>query len=270
MLRRTPWAILSILVSLASSSLVEAGFAWSYDDFDYVLEGYVSPEGLVDYEGLTSDRTALDRFVEALGRTSPDSHPDLFTTEAERLAYWMNAYNALMLKRVVDAWPIDSVRQIKPVYGVFWMEKHTLGGERWTLRGLENKIIRRRFRDPRIHFAINCASTGCPALPTRAWRPDTLDADLDKATRRFIANPDKVWIDREAGVIHLSRIFEWFTEDFTGWLDGRGIAHTNGVLDYVLRYLPEGQRVGLDTARFEVEWIDYDWSVNDANIHPVR
>jgi hypothetical protein len=218
----------------------------------------------VDYEGLTRDRAALDRFVEALGRSSPDSHPGLFPTAADRLAYWMNAYNALMLGRVVDAWPVGSVREIKMAYGVFWMEKHTLGGQRRTLRGLENKIIRRRFGDPRIHFAINCASAGCPALPRRAWRPETLEADLEAASRRFIADPDNVRIDRESGVIHLSEIFKWFTEDFTDWLDGRGIQYANGVVDYVWRYLPEQQREGLDPAQLRIKWIDYDWSINAA------
>ena len=77
-------------------------------------------------------------------------------------------------------------------------------------------------------------------------------------------------IDRAAGVIHLSKIFEWFTADFTGWLDGRGIAHTNGVVDYVLPHLPEIQRVDLDAARLRVEWIEYDWSINAANARPAR
>lgn len=242
-----------------------AAESWSYADLDSVLQRYVSEDGRVDYPGLVGDHGPLDRFVEALARSSPDNRPELFPTEADRLAYWMNAYNALMLARVVQAWPVESVKKIKPLYGVFWAERHTLGGERWTLRGLENKVIRKRFRDPRIHFAINCASAGCPALPRLAWRPETLEVDLEAAARRFVADPEKVLVDEEAKVIRLSSIFKWFEEDFTGWLADRGIDHPNGVLDYVAIYLPEERRARFDPSRFRVVWMEYDWGIN---LHP--
>jgi hypothetical protein len=259
MFRRTIGSI--VLFSLAWVGGARAD-SWSYADLDHVLGRYVSEDGLVDYHGLASDHGPLDRFVEALARSSPDNRPDLFSTEADRLAYWMNAYNALMLARVVEAWPVESVREIKPLYGVFWAERHTLGGERWTLQGLENKVIRKRFRDPRIHFAINCASAGCPALPAQAWRPETLDADLDAAARRFVADPEKVAVDERAGVIRLSRIFKWFEKDFTGWLEDHRIDHPNGVVDYVARYLPEERRDRFDPSRLRIEWMDYDWAIN--------
>jgi hypothetical protein len=254
----------ALLATLATSTLAAA---WDDADLDRVLGRYVDDEGFVDYEGLVAHRAPLDRYVEALGRTSPDSDPDRFPTREDRLAYWMNAYNALMLHRVVEAWPIGSVREIRAAYGVFWREKHRLGGEKWTLRGLENKIIRDRFDEPRIHFAINCASRGCPALPRRAWRPETLDADLEAAARRFVADESNVRFDFERRVVELSSIFKWFDKDFTRWLDARGIEPRHGVLTWVVRYLPEPaggvewpSADALDD--WTVEWIPYDWSVN--------
>jgi len=163
------WAVVLPVLLAVVPATAGTDTAFPYDDLDAVLDRHVSDDGLVDYDSLSGDRGPLDRFVAALGRVSPDNHPERFDSDEARLAYWMNAYNALMLRRVVDAWPIASVKKIKPAYGVFWMEKHDLGGERWTLRGLENKVIRDRFDEPRIHFGINCASASCPALPRRAW-----------------------------------------------------------------------------------------------------
>ncbi len=255
-LYRSLLTLVLVTLSLLSCHGTEAGDeSWTYDDLDYVLEQHVSAEGRVDYAGLVGDSTRLERFVEALGRVSPDSHAGLFPTRDDRLAYWINAYNALMLKRVVDAWPIDSIKQIKPAFGVFWLESHRLGGKSFSLRKLENRIIRRRFKEPRIHFAINCASAGCPALRNRAWRPETLEADLEDAAAAFMRDPRNVQIDREQGAVRLSSIFKWFEGDFTM------SPQIPELLDYVARYHPELQ--GRDPGDpLRVEWVDYDWSLN--------
>jgi hypothetical protein len=261
-------ASLSILLLLAASggALADepapAAAVWSYDDLGAVLRRYVGPDGLVDYDGLAQDAEPLERFVDALARTSPDSAAGLFPGREDRLAYWINAYNALMLRRVVRAWPVASVREIKPLYGVFWMEHHVLGGRRLTLRGLENGVIRERFDEPRIHFAINCASAGCPALRNAAWRPESLEEDLEAAARRFIRDHRNVRFDRDGTLAHLSRIFDWYEKDFTRWLDARGIPHPHGVLDYVVRFLSPEDREGLDLDGIRVQWIEYDWSIN--------
>jgi hypothetical protein len=263
---RASLSILVLLAGLGGSVATEpapAPAAWSYDDLDAVLSRRVSPDGRVDYDGLVADRQRLERFVQALARTSPDSAPELFPARNDRLAYWINAYNALMLLRVVEAWPIESVERILPAHGVFWIERHELGGKRLTLRQLENDVVR-GFDEPRIHFAINCASTGCPALRDAAWRPETLEADLEAAARRFIRDPRHVRVAPDGAVVHLSRIFEWYAEDFTRWLDARGLAHPRGVLDYVAPHLPDEDRKRLEPDGVRVEWIEYDWSINAA------
>lgn len=259
-MRRRTTALCLVFLAAAAPAVAES---WDYGDLDHVLGRHVTEAGLVDYEGLVGDRERLDRYVEAIGLVSPDSDPDRFPTKDEALAYWINAYNALMLHRVVEAWPVGSVREIRALFGVFWKEEHRLGGKKWSLRGLENEIIRERFGEPRIHFAINCASRGCPPLSRKAWRSETLEADLEAAARRFIADEANVRFDAGRRVVELSSIFQWFEEDFTSWMKSRGLEARRGVLDYVLRYLPESRRRAWgDPVELKIEWIDYDWSIN--------
>ncbi len=234
---------------------------WSDDDLGVVLGRYVDGRGLVDYDAVVRDRAPLDRYVARLAETSPDNRPGLFPSAADRLAYWMNAYNALVLARVVEAWPVGGVREIRPLFGVFWLDRHTVGGKRFTLRGLENDVIRERFGDPRIHVGINCASLGCPPLPRRAWRGATLDADLDAAARRFVADGRYVEIDRDARVLRVSKIFEWFEDDFTGWMERNGLG--GGVAGWIARYLPE-EAAPPDLGSYRIVYREYDWSINDS------
>jgi hypothetical protein len=258
--RKAAWVLL-----LLTAAVPVAAEGWDYGDLDHVLGRYVDEEGFVDYHGLAQDHARLDRYVEEMARVSPDSDPDRFPTTGDALAYWINAYNALMLRRVVEAWPVASVRDIRALYGVFWRDKHRLGGRKLSLRGLENQIIRERFAEPRIHFAINCASRGCPALSRKAWRAETLEADLDAAARRFIANESNVRFDPERRLVELSSIFRWFDGDFIAWMESSGFEAPRGVLDYVLRYLPAERREAWgDPDDLRVEWIDYDWSINVA------
>jgi hypothetical protein len=266
-----PWTCLLLGTWIWASpgvTVAPAPSAWSYEDLDYVLERYVSERGLVDYDGLVKDRASLDRFVRAVEETSPDSRPELFPRQSDRLAYWINAYNALVLRGVVEAWPVRSVKDIRPLFGFFWRDKHRLGGQPWTLRKLENEVLRARFREPRIHFAINCASRGCPALRRRAWRADSLDGDLEEAARTFIRDPRNVRVDPERGTVHLSEIFKWYPEDFLDWLDARGLPRPRGVLGYVIPYLSDDQRRGWDPGKVSVAWIEYDWSVNAEDRAP--
>lgn len=261
-----PSLFLALLVFPVLAAPVDSGASWSYGDLDAVLARYVSDAGLVDYDGLLADRAPLDRFVRALAETSPENSPEAFPTRSHRLAYWINAYNALILQRVVDAWPTESVRKIKFLYGIFWREKHDLGGRILPLTTLENKVLR-GFEDPRIHFAINCASVGCPALGRTAWKPETLDDDLEQAARRFIGDARHVWFEPDGDVVHLSMIFKWYAKEFTGWLQARGLESSHGVIDFVFLYLPEDQRQE-KPGGLKIKWIEYDWSVNATHPDP--
>ncbi len=242
----------------------KSGF--SHTLLDGVQQRFVDERGRVDYSGLAGNRGDLDRYYAALAAVSPDSHPIRFPDEADQLAYWINAYNAAVLVLVLEHYPIDSVKDVRRpagafffprLAGFFFFQRVRLGGKTTNLYDLENKIIRKRFGEPRIHFAINCASIGCPLLPQRAFTPRDLDAALDREARRFFAQPDKLKIDHPGKRVEVSSILKWFRDDF---LDDE----TPTLLDYVRRYVPPERQAELDRARdYELGFLEYDWGLND-------
>lgn len=238
-----------------------------YDTFERALEA-VRPDGLVDYEALVAASSDLERFVTTLAIAGPTRTPWAIDTYDERLAFYINAYNALTLVAVVRAWPIDSVHDVRgPVspkdgFGFFWAQRFVLDGERVHLYGLEHRILRGEFADARIHAAINCASVGCPALATEPYRPETLHAQLDAASRRF-ASPPHVVVDADAREIRLSSIYDWFAEDFER--DARRAGWGETALDWVAHYAEPSLTAAIESARgegFSVVHTPYDWGVN--------
>jgi hypothetical protein len=214
----------------------------------------------VDYAGLKARPDDLNAYVALLGRISPVSHPDHFPARVDSLAYWINAYNAFVLKGVVDHYPVKSVRDIKALFGFFSRTGFTAGGRTCTLNDIEHETLRKVFQDPRIHAAINCASVGCPRLPQRAFWPQGLDARLEEEIRFFIREPRNVRIDRTEPALHLSEIFKWYAEDFTG---SRGVKEAR-ITDCLMPYLPEEDRTFLKAhPDLKIRYIDYDWALND-------
>jgi hypothetical protein len=177
-------------------TLVGVPQTFSHEDFDRVLYRFVDDQGRVDYAALKRDARDLERYYLFLSAYSPDSHPALFPTESSKLAYWLNAYNAAVIKTVLTYYPLSSVGDIKPPLllfflpqqsGFFLFQRATFGGSTTSLYFLEHWVIRRRFADPRVHFALNCASRGCPRLPRQAFTAEHLDEQLDHETRKFLA-----------------------------------------------------------------------------------
>ena len=220
----------------------------------------------MDYGALGSDRAELDGYCRLLARYSPDATPERFPTEASRLAYWINAYNAAVIKTVLHYYPVESVLDVKRPWvffflpkksGFFYFQRVRLGGASMSLYKLENDIVRKRFHEPRAHFALNCASLGCPELPRHAFTPERLDEELTREARRFLSKPGNFRIDPESGTIFLSEIFDWYRDDFTGG--------SSSLIDYLRRYLPDKQARLLDDAadRYEIRFTPYDWSLND-------
>jgi hypothetical protein len=242
-------------------------------DLDAVLQRVVDDAGRIDYPALADDPATLERSYAWLAAISPDSHPALFPTADARLTYWLNAYNAAVLTTVVRHYPIASVRDVRPpaalfflprLAGFFVLQRLTLGGARRSLYDLENRIVRRRFPDPRVHFALNCASASCPRLPRRAFTAAHLDAELDRETRRFIAEPRNVRVDPAARRIHLSSIFDWYERDFLDWLKQRHPERAATLPAYVARYLPPADAAAVTACRdCTVTFVPYDWSLND-------
>jgi Protein of unknown function, DUF547 len=254
---------LSLVVTQGMKS-AEIPAKFDYAPLDQVLSSYVDPAGKVNYRALKQNRVPLDRMIEQIERASPENAPGLFPDRDAKLAYWINAYNSWILRTVVDHYPITSITKTGRIpYGAFFIMRVTLGEKKMTLRSLENDIIRGRFHDPRIHFAINCASISCPPLAPRVYRPETLDHQLDEAARVFINDYRNVTLDESRHKIVLSKIFDWYATDFKGALALKGKKDPT-VVDYLKLYLtPERRQMLERMAGDQINFHEYDWGLND-------
>ena len=218
--------------------------------------------GLVDYAALARDRTALDRYLVAIAGSGPESTPERFPTRDHELTYYINAYNALVFAGVLDLGDdADTVwGGLIDGYPFFVAAKYRIDGRKINLRNLENKIVRARYGDARIHAALNCASLGCPRLPDSAFRPGSLDDTLDAAMTEFVSDPRHVRVDDDAEVVHLSKIFDWFRDDFVDDEREAGVEDPN-VIDYVNRFRGDAPAIPRD---YTVKTLKYDERLNRA------
>lgn len=211
-----------------------------------VLSSHVS-EGGFRYAALHGDEEAkakLAAAVEAVG-----SAQGLATwPRDEQLAFLINAYNILTVHAVIERWPIESVMQVE---GFFDAIEHTVAGETMTLNTLENERIRPVFGEPRIHFAVNCASTSCPPLRNVPFNAETLETSLEEQARAFVRDTTSIRGRRAT----LSKIFEWFADDF---------AAGGGVREFVATRLDEDDATTVRNERTTLRYTDYDWSPNSA------
>ncbi len=246
-----------------------------YSLYERVLARHVNDRGLVNYRQLKNNRGELDQFTKGFGTLNPSTYQEW--DQADQLAFWINAYNALTLKAVIDHYPIragffkslvypkNSIRQIPGV----WDElAFPVLGRTLTLNDIEHQIIRKEFREPRIHLALVCASRGCPPLRSEPYRGEELDAQLNDQAHAFLSDPEKFHIDKGQGRIDMSGIFDWFKQDFaekytteTGFLAGTDAERP--VLKFISSYLPERDAQYLREGKYELEYLDYDWSLNE-------
>lgn len=230
-----------------------------YVIYDELLREFVSG-GVVNYTALSKKRPRLQQYLSALSAVDPDA-----LNRDAKLAFWINAYNAFTLELILEhLGRIESIKDIS--VGKRWKDKRWLVfGRRYSLDEIEHEILR-PMKEPRIHFALVCASLSCPDLQPEAFTPKDLDAQLASATRRFLANPEKGMQTRvEEGFfggktpsLFLSRIFDWFEDDF----------EKNGtdVVDFVLQYAPEqdAEFINRNRTDLDVEFLSYDWSLNGS------
>ena len=248
----------------------------SHADYEALLHKYVGDDGKVDYARWKDDAAdvqALDAYLSRLTTASPDSRPELFTTQPEKLSYWLNLYNAVVLREILRRWPVDSVTAltvngtsfVKSGKGFFYELKFAVGGEDMNLYDVENKILRAQFKDARIHFAIACGSSSCPLLRKDAFGGAGLDAQLDKATSEFVNDGKSVVVDDAKKEVVMSKIFNWYADDFTAFTKSRAKVKDAGVVDFALLYADPALAGKLRDAKsksFKVAFSDYDWTVN--------
>jgi hypothetical protein len=232
-----------------------APFDPTHAALDGLLRRYVA-DGRVDYAGLATERPALEAYLHGLEAVLP---PEEWSwTPDARKAFWIDAYNAYTLRVILDHRPVASIKAIGLLPYAAFRERvaplRARGDTAMSLDDIEKGVLRAEFTDPRVHFAVNCASASCPALQARAWRGDDVDTMLDAAARAFLADPTKNRWDAATHTLWLSRIFDWYAGDFT----------TAGgtVVDWVARYAPPEMAAGIGAGGYTVDHLDYDWSLN--------
>lgn len=220
----------------------------SHSLWDSLLMEHVQSDGWVNYEGFRKDSVRLNGYLELLSMHHPNKH----WTDKEQLAYWINAYNAFTIKLVTDNYPVNSIKDIKPgvsfVNSVWDIKFINIESRTYDLNNIEHGIIRKHFSEPRIHFAVNCASISCPRLQPWAYTADKLDNQLTAAAKEFLSDTSRNILSPDK--IQISSIFKWFRGDFT----------KNGTLiQFLNQYSPVKIR-----PEAAVEHLPYDWGINDA------
>lgn len=222
----------------------------SHDIWNQLLKKYVSADGKVNYKGFIKDQAALDQYLNLLSTHPPDEQK---WSQNEQKAYWINAYNAFTVKLITKYYPVKSIKDIGssiqiPFVNTPWDIKFfKIGADKMDLNNIEHGKLRRKFHDPRVHFAIVCASKSCPILRNEAYEPGRLDQQLDDQGRRFLADHfrNKVTPDQ----LQLSKIFSWYHGDFT---------RNGSFIDFINKYAPV--KVKEDAS---ISYMDYNWALNE-------
>ena len=235
--------------------MVTSALAVDHGDFQQALSAHVSSRGTVDYAGLKASG-ALDGYLGQLASAAEPSSRDA------KMAFWINAYNALTLDLIADNYPLASIRDLDG--GDPWNARtFTVAGRQVTLNDIEHNILR-PMGDARIHAAVNCASRGCPPLANHAFTSSGLDAQLDDASRRWVQG-NGVRIDPDKGTVGLNKIFDWYGDDFTGAYTDTDIPGVDGkqeaALNFAARYLPD-QADYLRQGGYTVDYNAYSWKLN--------
>ncbi len=231
----------------------------NYTAYAELLNKYVE-DGKVNYSELKINHTTLDSLIISLEKSDLNK-----LTQTQKLAFYINSYNMITLKSIVDAYPVKSIKDIN---GVWDKKKWVVGGNKLTLNDIEHEILRKEFSEPRIHFALVCASIGCPPLLEEPFLPNSLEDQLTMVSENFAANRSYNKIDIVNKTAMLSSIFDWFGEDFIDkYYDPSVFSNLskkeNASLNFVIsQFSIEDQKI-MKQIIFKIEYLDYDWSLND-------
>lgn len=207
-----------------------------------LLSNYVNDDGKVDYNGLSKNNAKLNSYTKMLSKNPPSAD----WSKAESMAYWINAYNAFTVSLILKNYPLNSIMDIND--GKAWDLKFIqIGGKNYSLNNIEHDILRVKYPDPRIHFAVNCAAKSCPKLNNEAFTAENLEDNLSQLATEFINNNSKN--ELSANPIKVSKLFDWYKEDFT---------KKGSVIDYINKY--SKTKVA---ASVNVEFMEYNWALNN-------
>lgn len=242
--------LLTILLTLSLPAWSQT-VAPSHAIYDALLKKHVSPEGRVNYKGFLKDSVLLNQYLNLISKNAPNSAT---WSRNEQMAYWINTYNAFTIKLILKYYPISSIKDIGsrvqiPFVNTPWDIKFiSIGKEKMDLNNIEHGQLRKNFDDPRIHMALVCASKSCPILLNEAYTADKLNAQLNKQSSAYLADPFRNKITADEA--QLSMIFKWYGMDF----NKKGASVRSFVNDH--------SKVQLST-KASISYLEYDWGLND-------
>lgn len=260
---RRVMVLLALVATLLARTVGAAEREFMTAGYEKVLKRFVTADAEVRYAALKADSAQLDGFLADLAAADPAKLARW--PEAERIAFWLNAYNAITLKTIIDNYPIrasglaalrypaSSIRQIP---GAWSRRRWTVLRRTMSLEDIEHKTLRAQFAEPRVHLALVCAARGCPPLRREPYRGDQLEEQLDDQARRYLASPAGLQLFANQRRVAISSIFRWFSADFGG---------PAGVRAFLVRYAPPAARAALADETTKVTFLDYDWRLNDAD-----
>ena len=251
MIYRTFRRIVLLLILLMFSgswlSVSLAGTTVDHSIYAGLLKKYVK-NSRVDYAGFKAEESKLDEYLKILEAVDSKS-----LSEDEQFAFYANVYNAWTIKLILSGYPeVKSIKDLGSLFQSPWKKEIVrIDGEVMTLDNVEHDILRPRFQDPRVHFAINCAAISCPPLRSEPFQGDILSSQLEDSTRSFLNNPASYTFD--GNKFYVSRIFKWFAEDFD-----------HDVLSFYLKYADGDlkQKLEANREKIQVKYLSYDWGLN--------
>lgn len=254
---------LSLLPVLTSCSRAEKAASYSVADpqqqvdhthaaFTTILSKHVKSE-LVDYASLKRNPAPLNAYLDTLAAV-PESAFNKWD-KTQQMAFLINLYNAATLKLIIDHYPIQSIKDIGSALKGPWKQQVVrLFGKIESLDHIEHDLLRPKYKDPRVHFAVNCASIGCPSLRAEAFQASKLDAQLDEQGRIFLRDTTKNRLDAEIKTLYLSEIFYWFKADFT--------SKSGTVEKFASNYVTDADRKVIQQGGLTIKNTKYDWNLN--------
>jgi len=251
-------------------------FDQNHTIFTKLLQEYVK-DAKVNYAGFLNS-PEFEKYLESLNNISPD---DFNTwTDSQKIAFWINSYNAFTIKAIIDHYPIQ---RSFTLVGIFYAPKNSIlqipgvwkklqfqaVGQNVTLDHIEHGILRKEFNEPRIHAAINCASISCPDLRNEAYIADKIDKQLDDSSKNFVNSKTKgVLIDKNESKIKVSKIFKWFGDDFFSNYHKQEFNDKsdkqNGTLGFIYKYINDDEKFFLLNSNYKLKYMSYDWSLNET------
>ncbi len=245
-----------------------SAYAYDYSSWQKFLDAHLK-DGLVNYSAVKDDPGLFEEVVSQLEKITYEEYGRW--SQDEKMAFWINAYNIEAVKLVIDNYPLkrslgiqalrypgNSIQQIPDVWNQEALtifppkaDQPQAEGKKVSLNYIENEILRKEFQDPRIHFAIVCASVGCPVLRDEPYVSDRLDSQLNESVTKFMQDRRKFSYDALNNTFYFSPIFKWFKEDFE---------KAGGSITFIKKYIPQDKNWP-DTGK--IQWLDYDWSLNE-------